>query len=82
MALARHAKGLHAVVARSMAEAIALDGMELEGTGPRAYPLVTLDGPPSLDVALVLDGGALYFDDDGPALADKRARRARIAWLP
>lgn len=82
VALERHAKGLHAVVARSMAEAIALDGMELGGTDARAYPLVTLDGPPSLDVALVLDGGAVYFNDDGPALADKRARRARIAWLP
>ncbi len=81
VALERHAKGLHAVVARSMADAIALDGMELSGDLPRAYPLVTLDGPPSLDVALVLDGGALYFNDDGPALADKRARRARITWL-
>ncbi len=82
VALERHPKGLHAVVARSMAEAIALDGMELSGSTPRAYPLVTLDGPPSLDVALVLDGGAVYFNDDGPALMDKRARRARIAWLP
>ncbi len=82
VALERHAKGLHAVVARSMADAIALDGMELSGDAPRAYPLVTLDGPPSLDVALVLDGAALYFNDDGPSLADKRARRARITWLP
>jgi hypothetical protein len=82
VALERHAKGLHAVVARSMADAIALDGMDLSAAEPHAFPLVTLDGPPSLDVALVIDGGTLYFNDDGPAAADKRARRARIAWLP
>ena len=82
VALERHPKGVHAVVARSMLDAIALDGIELSATDPRAYPLLTLDGPPSLDVALVLDGGTLFFNDDGPALQDKRARRARIAWLP
>jgi hypothetical protein len=42
--------------------------------------VLTLDGPPSLDVALVIEGGALYFNDDGPTPADRRARRARIAW--
>jgi hypothetical protein len=82
VALERHPKGLHAVVARSMAEAIALDAMELSIAEPRPSPLLTLDGPPSLDVALVIDGGTLYFNDDGPTPADKRARRARIAWLP
>jgi hypothetical protein len=82
VAIERHAKGVHAVVARSTLEAIALDGMELSAADPHAYPLLTLDGPPSLDVALVLDGGSLYFNDDGPAVQDKRARRARIAWLP
>ena len=73
-------RGLRAVVARSMTDAIALDGMELSVPEARAFPLLTLDGPPSLDVALVLEGGSLYFNDDGPAAADKRARRARIAW--
>ena len=63
-----------------MTDAIALDGIDLGVPEPRAYPLLTLDGPPSLDVALVLESGALYFNDDGPAAADKRARRARIAW--
>jgi hypothetical protein len=82
VALDRHAKGLHAVVARSMVGAIALDVMELSVPEPRPFPLLTLDGPPSLDVALVIDGDTLYFNDDGPTLADKRARRARIAWLP
>jgi hypothetical protein len=80
VALEGHAGGLRAVVARSMMDAIALDGIDLSATEPRAFPLLTLDGPPSLDVALVIEGGSLYFNDDGPAVADKRARRARIAW--
>ena len=71
---------LRAVIARSMTDAIALDGIDLTAAAPRAFPLLTLDGPPSLDVALVLDDGSLYFNDDGPSPADKRARRARVAW--
>jgi hypothetical protein len=80
--LERHPSGLHAVVARSTPDAIALDAIELSSADPRAFPILTLDGPPSLDVALVLAGSALYFNDDGPIPADKRARRARIAWTP
>lgn len=72
--------GLRAVVARSMNDAIAIDAVDLSAKEHRAFPLLTLDGPPSLDVALVLDAGTLYFNDDGPAAADKRARRAHIAW--
>ncbi len=73
---------LRAVVARSSPDAIALDAVDLAAKDARAFPLVNLDGPPSLDVALVLHGGALFFNDDGPAPQDKRARRARIAWSP
>lgn len=80
VALEPHPGGIHAVVARATAEAIALDGLELTAPRPHAYPLVTLDGPPSLDVALVLDSTGLFFNDDGPAVADKRARRARVVW--
>jgi hypothetical protein len=49
---------------------------------PRAAPLVTLDGPPSLDVALDLESGVLFFNDDGPTAESKRARRAVIDWSP
>ncbi len=69
-----------AVIARSMSDAIALDAVDLAVAEPRAQALLTLDGPPSLDVALVLEGGTVYFNDDGPTPADKRARSARIAW--
>ena len=82
IALEAQGGALRAVVARSETEHVALDAVVL-GPGPaRATPLVTLDGPPSLDVALVLDGDLLFFNDDGPTPKDRRARRARIAWAP
>ena len=71
---------LRAVVARSTADVISLDAIDLSAPTPRPSSLLALDGPPSLDVGLVLDGGILYFNDDGPHVADRRARRARIAW--
>ncbi len=71
---------LHAVVARSTPDALVLDAADLSTPSTAAAPLITLDGPPSLDVALVLEGGVLYFNDEGPQVADRRARRARIAW--
>ncbi len=72
--------GPRAIVARSSPDAVALDAIVLGGSSVRGYPLLTLDGPPSLDVALVLHDGVVYFNDEGPRTTDKRARRARIAW--
>lgn len=74
------APNLRAVIARSSPEAIALDAVDLSSSPPRAASILALDGPPSLDVALVLDGGVVYFNDEGPQPVDRRARRARIAW--
>lgn len=74
--------GLRAVVARSTPDAVSLDAVDLAAAPPKGAALLTLDGPPSLDVALVLHGGVLYFNDEGPQASDRRARRARIAWTP
>ena len=82
VALDARGGGLRAIVARSETEHVALDAILLAPGSPRAFPLVTLDGPPSLDVALVLEGDVLFFNDDGPTPQDRRARRARIAWAP
>lgn len=71
---------LRAVVARSTADAISLDAIDLSSATPRGWSILTLDGPPSLDVAMVFSEGVLFFNDDGPGAQDKRARRARIAW--
>jgi hypothetical protein len=74
--------GLHGVIARTNPDGIALDAVDLSHTPPTASSVLMLDGPPSLDVAMVLDGNVLYFNDDGPLASDRRARRARIAWNP
>jgi hypothetical protein len=71
---------LRAVVARSTSDSISLDAVDLAAQTPRGYSILTLDGPPSLDVAMVMHEGVLFFNDDGPSSQDKRARRARIAW--
>ncbi len=74
--------GLRGVIARGDKEQLELDALELRAgdAAPRAFPLLTLDGPPSLDVSLVLHDGALYYYDDGPEPGDRRARRASILW--
>lgn len=71
---------VHLVVARSTPEALSLDAVDLSAAPPAVGSLLSLDGPSTLDVALVFDGGDLYFNDDGPRPADRRARRARISW--
>ena len=71
-------EGSHAVVARSMVDAVALDGIDLGAL--QSAPLLALDGPPSLDVMLHFEGQVLYFNDEGPSQADRRARRAKIVW--
>jgi hypothetical protein len=71
---------LRAVVARSTPEFISLDAIDLSTPRPRSASLLALDGPPSLDVSMVLLRDAVYFNDEGTEPADRRARRARIAW--
>jgi hypothetical protein len=71
---------LRAVVARGTPEFISLDAVDLSAPIPRTNALLALDGPPSLDVAMVLARDALYFNDEGTDPADRRVRRAHIAW--
>lgn len=81
-AVVLEAGAMHAVIARSMSDAIALDAVDLSAQPAKSAALLALDGPPSLDVSLVFDRGVLFFNDDGPQPADRRARRAKVAWLP
>lgn len=82
VAVEAHDGALRAVIARNHEDGVALDAVDLSAPSLRGYPLLTLDGPPSLDVALALRDGAVYFNDAGPSAAEKRARRATIAWSP
>jgi hypothetical protein len=72
---------LHAVLARAAGDGIVLDAMDLgHGAASPPVPLLTIDGPPSLDVALALVGPDLFWNDEGPEPEAKRARRAAIRW--
>ncbi len=72
---------IHAVVARSARDEVALDAFspQREATGT-PFPILGLDGPPSLDVSMTLLGGTLYFNDDVPETGGARARAAKLLW--
>ncbi len=73
---------LHAVVARTSQDELWLDGARIPldaGGAVESYPLVSLDGPSSMDVALTLRGDELVFSDEGGA-EDARLRRGVILW--
>jgi hypothetical protein len=72
---------VHAVIARSTQDELWLDGarIPLDAGGVESYPLVALDGPSSMDVALVLRGDELIFSDEG-GTDDARIRRGMITW--
>jgi hypothetical protein len=74
---------LHAVLARAAPDLIVLEGLDLQRTASGAetpFPLVTLDGPPSLDVALAMTGDALFFNDESADADSRRVRRATVRW--
>jgi hypothetical protein len=72
---------LHAVLARAETDMIVLDGIDLtHDADVTAYPLVTLDGPPSLDVALGVVGPSLFWNDESADAESRRVRRATVRW--
>jgi hypothetical protein len=70
------------VIARAEKEQLDVDAIELPARedAVRAWPFLTLDGPPSLDVSLQVLGGRLYYNDDGPEPGDRRVRRVTMLW--
>jgi hypothetical protein len=44
------------------------------------FPLVALDGPPSLDVAIAITGEELFFNDESADTDTRRVRRATVHW--
>jgi hypothetical protein len=72
---------LHGVLARAAVDAIVLDALDVKRDGAvTPFALVTLDGPPSLDVSMGLAGRELFFNDEGEGAGARRARRARVVW--
>ena len=81
IALDNAASGVRAILARSSKDEMTLDTLELGGLPiPRIFPLLTLDGPPSMDVAIAVMDGIVYFNDDGAEPGNRRARRALVQW--
>ncbi len=81
VALERVPAALRVVLTRAARDDLFLDALEItKGKKPVAYPLFMLDGPPSLDVSLSVQGGGVFFNDDGVEVADGCARRLAIGW--
>lgn len=76
-----HASPLRGILARSSRFELALDTLEISETRVvRTYPIMSLDGPPSLDVSLALLDNIVFFNDDGPEAGARRARTLTLAW--
>jgi hypothetical protein len=72
---------LRGILARGTRDELVLDAIDLSPTAPpRAYPLLSMIGPPSFDVSLKLLGEALYYSDGGSEADDNRARRLTLVW--
>jgi hypothetical protein len=77
--------GFRAVVARSTPSDIVLDAVRVTSDGAAAddaFALVGLDAPASFETSLAMQGDALFFDDEGRALGERRLRRAVVGWRP
>ncbi len=73
---------LRALVARATSDDLFLDSVDLDTcTGCNRAPvtLLTLDGPPSLDLSLASVGDLIFFNDEADGAGERRIRLARTA---
>jgi hypothetical protein len=81
VAIQRGPATLRVVLTRAARDDLFLDALEIaKDAKPVAYPLFTLDGPPSLDVSLAILDSGVFFNDEGVEIADGCARRLSIGW--
>ncbi len=78
IALDPTSKTFRGVVAEKSADELVLWVFQSSGGDVKAARVVSLDGPPSLDVPLAITQGELFFGDDGPDAGDARLRYATI----
>ena len=81
LALTSNGGALRAITARAQEDALVLDVISWPaGQDVQAFALARVEGPPSMDVALTLDGDTIFFDDEGnSAPGDRRVRRLVLA---
>ncbi|MEO7113899.1 MAG: hypothetical protein ABI183_25890, partial [Polyangiaceae bacterium] len=77
IAVASNGQTVRAVTARAQEDALVLDVLTwAPKEDVQSFALVRAEGPPSMDVALALDGDTVFFDDEGnSAPGDRRLRR-------
>jgi hypothetical protein len=81
VAIDRSGPDLHVLFTRGTRDDVFLDAMTLTpGVAPRPFTLFGLEGPPSMDVALAVQGDGIYFNDQSEGSADGRIRRATLEW--
>lgn len=82
IALDRSGQALHVVLTRSTKDDIFLDAMTVSPDAPpRPFLLFGLEGPPSMDVSLAVQGDGIYFNDQTEAQGEGRnpACHGRVA---
>lgn len=78
VAIDEESGGRRFVLARASSDGIRLVGVDGDSRSTR--DLVRLDGPPAMDVALVVRGSALLVGDRGPDARDQRLRHFAVEW--
>ena len=80
VALEPHEGSLRAFLARAGRGYLEIDALVLGREAPRAYPLLGVEGPSSMDPSMVPLGDSLVYADEGKELGTRRLRRATLAW--
>jgi hypothetical protein len=69
-----------AYLARSGRGYLEIDALVLGRATPRAYPLLGVEGPSSMDPSMTPIGDTLVYADEGKELGTRRLRRASLIW--
>ncbi len=80
VALEPHEGALRAFLARAGRGYLEIDALVLGRETPRAYPLLGVEGPSSMDPSMVPLGDSLVYADEGRELGTRRLRRATLTW--
>jgi len=75
-----HEGSIRAYLARAGRGYLEIDALLLGHDAPRAYPLLGVEGPSSMDPSIVALGDSLVYADEGKELGTRRLRRATLVW--
>ncbi len=78
--LQQHDNSIRAFLARSGRGYLEIDALLIGRDARRAYPLLGVEGPSSMDPSITPLGDSLLYADEGKELGTRRLRRASIVW--